>query len=82
MIMSLEIVNTETATVIVPRALRVKGLTEVQRWPGTDFVVGSDDKAEAEVALALIGKPFSHLSVLLRYTSVSGNGQSLSLTFC
>jgi hypothetical protein len=74
MIMSLEIVNTETATVIVPRALRVKGLTEVQRWPGTDFVVGSHDEAEAEAALTLIGKPFSHPSVVLHYTSVAANG--------
>jgi hypothetical protein len=81
MIMSLEIVNTETATVIVPRALRVKGLTEVQRWPGTDFVVGSDDEAEAGAALALIGKLFSHLPILLPYTFISGNGQSLTLRF-
>jgi hypothetical protein len=55
---------------------------DTRSWPGTDFVVGSDDEAEAEAALALIGKPFSHLPILLPYTFISGNGQSLTLTFC
>jgi hypothetical protein len=55
MIMSVQIANTETANIIIPKALTMVGETTVQRWPGTDIIVGSNNEAEAEAALALIG---------------------------
>jgi hypothetical protein len=55
MIMSVQIANTEIANIIIPKALRTVGETTVQRWPGTDISVGSNNEAEAEAALALIG---------------------------
>ncbi|KAI4938950.1 uncharacterized protein J4E92_000231 [Alternaria infectoria] len=57
MIMALQIVNTQTAETIIPKALEAVGETELKRWPGTEIVVGSDNDAEAEAALALIGSP-------------------------
>ncbi|KAI4645727.1 hypothetical protein J4E93_005305 [Alternaria ventricosa] len=57
MIMALQIVNTQTAETIIPKALEAVGETELKRWPGTEVVVGSDNEAEAEAALVLIGSP-------------------------
>lgn len=57
MIMALNIINDETADVIIPRALKAMGKTEVETWPGTDLIVGANGGAEAEAALALIGTP-------------------------
>ncbi|KAF1836071.1 hypothetical protein BDW02DRAFT_494450 [Decorospora gaudefroyi] len=58
-IMALEIVNEDTAAVIIPRALATakEPADEVLPWPGTDVVVGSEEEDEAEAALALIGSP-------------------------
>ena len=58
MIMALQIVNTQTADTIIPKALEAVGVTGLQRWPGTEIIVGSDNEAEAEAALALIGKSY------------------------
>ncbi|KAI4949427.1 hypothetical protein J4E91_005166 [Alternaria rosae] len=55
--MALQIVNTQTAETIIPKALAAVEETELKRWPGTEIVVGSDNEAEAEAALALIGSP-------------------------
>lgn len=57
MIMSLNIINDETVDIIIPRALKAMGKTEVEKWPGTDLIVGANGGAEAEAALALIGTP-------------------------
>ncbi|CAN9220041.1 unnamed protein product [Alternaria sp. RS040] len=57
MIMALNIINDETVDVIIPRALKAMGKTEVETWPGTDLIVGANGGAEAEAALALIGSP-------------------------
>ena len=58
MIMALQVVNTQTADTIIPKALEAVGVTELKRWPGTEIVVGSENEAEAEAALALIGTSF------------------------
>lgn len=58
MIMSLTIVNDETNKVIIPRALKAMGVDEAKKWPGTDLIVGADEGAEAEAALALIGTSY------------------------
>jgi hypothetical protein len=57
MIMAYEIINKESADVIIPRALAAaaKPADEVLPWPGTDIIVGSKDDDEADAALALIG---------------------------
>ena len=64
MIMALQIVNTQTAETIIPKALEAVGETELKRWPGTEIVVGSDNDAEAEAALALIGTSLVHRLLL------------------
>jgi len=58
MIMALQIVNTQTAETIIAKAFEAVGEMELKRWPGTEIVVGSDNEAEAEAALALIGTSF------------------------
>lgn len=56
MFMALGIVNDDTSTVIIPRALEAAGEDsgEAQTWPGTDIIVGKEGMEEA--ALALIGQ--------------------------
>jgi hypothetical protein len=56
MFMAFSIVNDDTASVIIPRALEAVGVDEVQPWPGTDIIVGHEGQEEA--ALALIGRSF------------------------
>ncbi|KAI8933188.1 hypothetical protein NX059_009826 [Plenodomus lindquistii] len=57
MFMTFGIVNDDTASVIIPRALEAAGVDEVQPWPGTEFVVGEGGEEKEEAALALIGSP-------------------------
>lgn len=57
MFMAFGIVNDDTASVIIPRALQAAGVDEVDKWPGTDFVVGEGGAEMEEAAMALIGSP-------------------------
>ncbi|KAH9882553.1 hypothetical protein J1614_000789 [Plenodomus biglobosus] len=59
MFMAFGIVNDDTASVIIPRALQAAGVDEVDKWPGTDFVVGEGGAEMEEATMALIGTLFT-----------------------
>ncbi|KAF2852110.1 hypothetical protein T440DRAFT_393424 [Plenodomus tracheiphilus IPT5] len=75
MIMALGIVNDDTASVIIPRALEAAGKTEVEKWPGTDFVVGEGGGEMQEAVEALIGMSFSYF--LLQHKRQLGGAKSI-----
>jgi hypothetical protein len=55
--------NTVTKTIIVPRALKFRGLAsdETKRWPGSSFRIDAEGE-EGQHALALLGKSLSSRS--------------------
>lgn len=69
MFMSFGIVNHETATVIIPRALKAAGepTGEAKPWPGTDIIAGHAGHKKA--ALALIGTYSIHISASTSFIS-------------
>lgn len=64
--MVLDVSNPDSTDVIIPRALRAKGVTDgkVQKWPGTDVDLGAESGEETSAAKALIGKDFMFLCIL------------------
>jgi hypothetical protein len=51
-----DVLKPNPANVIIPRALRTKGVTDgkVKKWPDTDVELGCEDGAESDAAEALI----------------------------
>jgi hypothetical protein len=56
--MALTVVNVQTKTIVVPRALKAMGVADgvPKNWPGTGFKVNSDNDDERKAADALIGE--------------------------
>lgn len=74
MIMVLGIVNKDTVDAIISRVLNILGQKEVQKWPGTDIVVGRKEHEEA--AAALIGMCFNNYN---KYKNLDVNAYLTSL---
>jgi hypothetical protein len=55
--MSLTVINDATQDVLIPRALKIMGVENgiAKKWPGTELLVGAQNKKEREAAAVLIG---------------------------